>query len=141
MIFPAFGRSARRWAGAWLALLLCAWLAPSAARAGCHLGDGTSPGLAHFDLLTSTGAIATDDLPPPPSDHRSPCPGGVCSRVPDVPLPSPSTPSPTGHGPQWACLLERLGIPEPSPSLRPRDDEDFLPDADGPSIFHPPRYA
>src|SRR5690349_20298584 len=104
MTSPSFGRLARRWAGAWLMLLACAWLAPSSARAGCHLGDATSPGLAHLDLLASTGALATADLPPPiPSDRHSPCPGGSCSRVPDAPLPAPSPPSVTGHGPQWAC--------------------------------------
>jgi hypothetical protein len=144
MTSPSLGRSARRWTGAALAVLVCGWLAPGTVRAGCvHdlLRGDAAIGLAHFEGLASAGALSSTTEPGPldPNNPTSPCAGGLCSRGPDIPASPP--PSPFGRVPQWGCLTERPILPAASPTFDLSDDDVGRPHHRGLAIFHPPRAA
>ena len=142
MATSSLGRSARRWAGAALALLACGWFAPASAQAkGCALREYMDAVEAHFDDLVAAGAIAeTPGRPiPVPGDRPMPCSGAFCSGKPAAPpMPAPSA---TSRAPQWGCLTERPPLPTSEPLLDPSRDDGARPVRRPLSIFHPPRPA
>jgi hypothetical protein len=142
MAICSLGQSARRWAGAILALLACGWLAPASDRAeGCDFRDHRGALDAHFDRLAVAGALA----PMPgldastPVDPPMPCSGAFCSGKPAVPS-MPASPAPA-RAPQWACQAELPPLPSSEPLFDSSRDGDARPVRRPPSIFHPPRAS
>jgi hypothetical protein len=90
-----------RWGGSIAALSVLAMfsaLMPTEARAGCSHPwvkvASTHADLSDLDALSPGGAAGPTSGPIPNRNHRSPCAGGACSRLPERPvsqLPSVST--------------------------------------------------
>lgn len=135
----SFGRLARRWSGALMALLGLSLLAPAVAKAGCDSRVGHAGMVAaHFDLLGNLGAL--DEPGAMPDRGPSPCANGACSRGKSSPLaPSATDVSVSSH---WAMLADPLPPPTPLDGrLRSLDEDDRRPIDLGPAIFHPPRHG
>jgi len=86
-----------RWAGsaavAWLAVAVLSALLPAEARAGCNHPwvkraghSGPLVDRALLDLSVQTAIPEPES--PPPADPPSPCAGGACSQVPNLPASS-----------------------------------------------------
>lgn len=136
---PIPERLARPMAGACLALLALAVLAPGTSRAGC-VQDHLAP--SHFEHLVRAGAMpeaavvgSEATLPGKPPT----CSGPTCSRGPAAP--PLSTWVASGVHESWACLAERLLPAAASPSPLPPVAAPDLPADRALSIFHPPRRS
>ena len=142
MATVSLGRSARRWAGAVLALLACGWLAPASARAGgCALRDHLGAIEAHFDGLVAAGALAATPghQAPLPGNRPTPCTGLWCSGKSAVPsIPAAST---TPRVAESAYLTQRPALPDTGPLFEPSRVDRSRPVRRPLSIFHPPRLA
>src|SRR5690242_11146145 len=136
-------RSLRRPAGALLALLGWALVAPSVARAGCsHYVTYQAERDALAVLFAPSVVGVAEDQPagrwtPPPPQRPRPCSGPSCSKPPAAPaVPSVAV---TRHVEAWAFLGDPLAPPGltstrlDAPASRP------CPVRTAGTVFHPPR--
>jgi hypothetical protein len=135
-------RSVRLHAGALLALLACALLAPADAQAGCASyvvhGSGRVH-LAHFLDPSITGGTENrpDGSTPADSDRPRPCSGPSCSGNSAPPLVPPV--SETRIVEPWACLGDAVPLPGLGSRLVPTPESDLHPVLVSFGVFHPPR--
>ena len=138
------GRWVRLGCGALIALWAATLATPGTARAGCaHYvvsGARSLDEATRWELLLVSGQVVPTSAAMPAGlpARRSPCPGGICSRGPELPLaPAPSAPWSIEH---WGCLLddsladdpdrpEWLVEPPAHPPLPPAQDLDRPPRA------------
>lgn len=125
-------------------VLLCIWGlgAPSPARAECaHYVKPVGGALdqaVQLELLSRVKSL-TEPISLPVSERRSPCPGGICSRGPILPL-APAPPAPAVLN-QWGLLLAAWRHIEPDKPLHATEAPLRLPEGPCTSIDHPPRLT
>jgi hypothetical protein len=135
----------KRWAwsraGVVLTLWACLIAAPKAVQADCahYVISSKDPGrsLAALELKIFADAIGQPEQDPRDASNRpSPCPGGICSRGPDLPL-APAPDPVLIH--QWGFLAAH-GFPDgPKAASCPGREESVRPIGFRLTVFHPPR--
>lgn len=130
-----------------MAALLAVLAAPGVARAAGCVHDGLRrswqvEGVAHFDELMASGALAAPDgvrLPEraEPTGPKPVCSGPMCSSHQGAPVPPAvsvaAEPSP------WAVLLGRPGLTPADAEYLDADDDSPRPTPVAGTVFHPPR--
>jgi hypothetical protein len=115
--FP--GRGSRWSVGALLGLLTLSTLSPRGAEAACSSDHVKAlAGIAHFEELSRSGAIALPEGIPPQnvsSEPPGPCPGGLCSPKRDNPIAPP--PPETRRTDHWPCPIGATRWTSPSVPL------------------------
>jgi len=131
--------------GAFLMLLAWGLAAPISVEAGCayyvvskaHL---SATGLVDLEqqLLAGTISASADAAPGEPSNRPAPCPGGLCSQSPRLPL---AQAPPTTYFEQWGLHALAFLLADTRPVMVFSLDEIVRPENLGISIFHPPRLS
>ncbi|HEV3164982.1 MAG TPA: hypothetical protein VGZ22_13210 [Isosphaeraceae bacterium] len=124
-------------------LLAYGWLAPSPASADCahYVTSLTHPpaDLTRFEALLHTGppVLEAEALPFRDAAGRpARCPGGICSKRPELPvIPMPDPPQVK----EWGTFLVLLPPLDAGSIAFPLNDDHSRPLHHGLPIFHPPK--